>query len=141
MPRKSKLVKEMDENDIDYGKVLTAKRDHVLPTAYGVRYASRNYDSNDWRRVTGKQEDYQGVYVFAPVDPYSNSRRKEFRSAVSNAYVYRANRMHTSFVCGQGYTTTVVPRLEEELPEEQELAWAQTNQIPVPYFDNQMMTP
>jgi len=74
MPRKSKLVKEMDENDIDYGKVLTAKRDHVIPSAYGIRYASRNYDSNDWRRVSGKQEEYQGVYVFAPVDPYSNSR-------------------------------------------------------------------
>ena len=117
-------------------------RIEVRPIASGGKFSALNYDSNDWRKVTGErlEKPFQGVQVFAVSDPYSLKLRKEFRSAMSNAYIYRASRIETSFVAGQGWTTKAVPRNEEELPSEQQENWSQTTSFKLPYFKNKEFT-
>lgn len=100
---------------------------------------SRKIHKNDtWREHAGTSEKFQGIDVFAAVDPYPQKARKEFRSAMSNPYVYRASRIATTFTTGQGYTTSVVPRKEEELPDEQRENWSSTTKIFVPFYDKEM---
>ena len=94
--------------------------------------AARNFDRSMWRRMNGQEGNFQGLQVWHPIDPYSGQQRKEFRSAMTNPYVYRASRIHTTFTAGQGYTTEIVPRQEEELPEEQLNEWQRTPTYPVP---------
>lgn len=102
---------------------------------------NRSISKNDtWRKLKGDSMTYQGIQVFAAADPYKPSKRKEFRSAMNNPYVYRASRIHSTFTAGQGYTTTVVPRKEEDLPQDQAEQWASTQPIHVPYF-NRELTP
>lgn len=139
MARKSAQDKKNENEAEKYNQRLAQTgRDHLVPALSNVRHASRSYDSGDWRHLRGTQEKYQGVYVFAPVDPYTQIQREEFRSATSNPYVYRAMRIATSFVCGNGYTTSIVPREEEDLPDEQEQTWAATTMFNIPYFDKEM---
>lgn len=140
MPRRSKEVVLAEEQKANYAELFTTTRDHTVPAVSRARYASREYSSNDWRPLNGKREEYQGIYVFVPVDPYTQRQREEFRSALSNPYVYRATRIHNSYVCGRGYTTSIVPRKEEDLPEEQLEQWAASEQIEVPYW-NKVSTP
>ena len=59
---------------------------------------------------------------------------------MNNPYVYRASRIHSTFCAGQGYTTEIVPRGEEEIPDEQLDNWQKTTSIYVPYW-NKEMTP
>lgn len=94
--------------------------------------------NNSWRKHGGVSSEFQGIQVFAAVDPYSTAQRKEFKSAMNNPYVYRASRIHTTFTAGQGYTTDVVPRIEEDLPDEQMDQWGKTQAIYVPYYDKEM---
>lgn len=106
------------------------------------RSTTRKYVTNNWRKnVSGESMEYQGIQVFATVDPYTNTERQDFRSANDNAYVYRANRIMTSFVAGQGYTTDVVPRGEEDMPSDQEENWASTTKLSVPYWQDKEFTP
>ena len=121
---------------------LAEKKDYAIPR-FGVssRSTVRKYVSNNWRKMDGQSMDYQGIQVFATVDPYTFSERKDFRSAMDNSYVYRGCRIHTTMVAGQGYTTSVVPRKEEELPEDQEESWAQTTLLKVPYWKDGQFTP
>lgn len=100
--------------------------------------AARNFDRSMWRRMNGQEGNFQGLQVWHPIDPYSGQQRKEFRSAMTNPYVYRASRIHTTFTAGQGYTTEIVPRQEEELPEEQLNEWQRTQTYHVPYFNKEM---
>lgn len=124
-------------------KVKTAKQDR--PTA---RLATdntnpqRKVSKNDtWKKVkSGGSEEFQGIDVYAVVDPLKQAQRKELRSAMNNPYVYRASRIATTFTAGQGYTTQIVPREEEELPEEQREQWANSGTLHVPYL-NKDMTP
>ncbi len=81
---------------------------------------------------------FQGIQVFAPVDPYRNQQRQEFRSAMSNPYVYRASRIQATFTAGQGYTTEIVPRKEEDVPTEQLDKWQSETKIMVPYWDKEL---
>jgi len=99
---------------------------------------ARNFDRSLWRRMNGQEGNFQGLQVWHPMDPYSGLQRKEFRSAMTNPYVYRASRIHTTFTTGQGYTTEIVPRQEEDLPEEQLNEWQKTQTYHVPYFDKEM---
>ncbi|TRZ69448.1 MAG: hypothetical protein D4R96_03350 [Nitrosopumilaceae archaeon] len=97
---------------------------------------------NDWRKIPNKADikkskEFQGLQVFYPVDPYTTGDRKEFRSAMGNVYVYRAARILTTFVAGQGYTTKIVPRIEEELSDEELDAFKQ-NLTYVPYWDEEI---
>ena len=96
--------------------------------------------NNTWRKLTCKSEVYQGIQVFAAVDQYKQTERKDFRSAMSNPYVYRACRIHATFTAGQGYTTDAVQRKEEELPDEQLDNWAATTKLKVPYWNNNEFT-
>jgi len=57
---------------------------------------------------------------------------------MQNAYVYRANWIITKLVAGQGYTTEILPRQDEELETEQLDQWKMTQQINVPYLDKDM---
>ena len=84
---------------------------------------ARNFDRSLWRRMNGQDGTFQGLQVWHPMDPYSGLQRKEFRSAMTNPYVYRASRIHTTFTTGQGYTTEIVPRQEEDVPEDQLNDW------------------
>ena len=111
------------------------------------RMATDNYSANrsinknnSWKKLQGEQSEYQGIQVFAAVDPYKSTERKAFRSAMNNPYVYRASRIHSTFCAGQGYTTEIVPRGEEEIPDEQLDNWQKTTSIYVPYW-NKEMTP
>ena len=96
--------------------------------------------NNSWKKLQGEQSEYQGIQVFAAVDAYESTERKAFRSAMNNPYVYRASRIHATFCAGQGYTTEIVPRGEEEVPDEQLDAWQKSTSIYVPYW-NKEMTP
>lgn len=99
----------------------------------------RSVSKNDaWKKHQGNSLEYQGIQVFAAVDPYKSKQRKEFKSAMNNPYVYRASRIHTTFTAGQGYTTNIVPRKEEDIPSEQQEAWASTEKIFVPYYDKEL---
>ena len=126
-------------------KVKTAKTIQDRPTA---RLAtdntspSRSVHKNDsWKKIkSGGIDQFQGIDVYAVVDPMKQQQRKELRSAMNNAYVYRASRIATTFTAGQGYTTTIVPRTEEELPDDQREQWSNTTKIHVPYL-NKDMTP
>jgi hypothetical protein len=118
-------------------KVKTAKsQDRALSRmATDNTNPSRKIEKNiSWRKHTGQGEKFQGIDVFAAVDPYKSTERKEFRSAMNNPYVYRASRIATTFTAGQGYTTTVVPRREEEIPDDQREAWSSTVKINVPLW-------
>jgi len=96
--------------------------------------------NNSWKKLSGASEEFQGIQVFAAVDPYKSTERKTFRSAMNNPYVYRASRIHSTFTAGQGYTTDIVPREEEDIPDEQLDAWGAQTKIFVPYW-NKEMTP
>ena len=120
-------------------KVKTAKLDRAK-AALGTNNENpmRKVHKNDtWRKHQGAGMKFQGIDVFAAVDPYPQIERKEFRSAMNNPYVYRASRIATTFTTGQGYTTSVVPRKEEEIPDEQREQWSSTEKIHVPYFDEE----
>jgi len=121
-------------------KVKTAKNEKVTPrlATDNTNPSRKIYKNNTWRRHTGQSETFQGIDVFAAVDPYKSTERKEFKSAMNNPYVYRASRIHTTFTAGQGYTTDVVPRKEEEIPDEQADSWGKTAKYHVPYLDREM---
>ena len=70
-------------------KVKTAKTDKAIARmATDQSSPHRKVSKNDgWRKHTGTSEKFQGIDVFAAVDPYKNSLRKEFRSAMNNPYV------------------------------------------------------
>jgi len=123
-------------------RVKSAKQDRPLSRlATDSTNPQRKVEKNaTWKRMRGTQDKFQGIDVFAVVDPLKQAQRKELRSAMNNPYVYRASRIATTFTAGQGYTTTVVPREEEEVPDEQREQWSNTTQIHVPYF-NKEMTP
>lgn len=100
--------------------------------------AARNFDRSLFRRMNGQEGNFQGLQVWHPVDPYSGQQRKEFRSAMTNPYVYRASRIQCTYTAGQGYTTEIVPRHEEDVPEEQLNEWQRTQTYHIPYFDKDM---
>jgi hypothetical protein len=130
-------IKTAQEN---YDKAVSnKKRDWIIPTIRIAQDGPRQYDSNDWRPLRGEKKQWQGITIFAPVDPYTTQMRKDFRSANANPYVFRCNRIMTSFVCGHGWTTSIVPRNEEEIPKEQILAYSQQS-INVPYWNNEPRT-
>jgi len=126
-------------------RVKTAKQKPtraVMKMAVDDTSLQRKIHKNDtWRRLGGEKSQFQGIQVFAAVDPYKTQERKEFRSAINNPYVYRACRIHATFVAGQGYTTDIVPRKEEELPDEQLDNWQATTKIKVPYWNDKEFTP
>ena len=104
-----------------------------IGTAKGA--AGRSFTApSDWRRWNVTEGTFQGLQVFYPVDPYKQNERKEFRSAMNNVYVYRATRIMTTLVVGQGFSTEIMPRIEEEV-EDSELQWFNNQQIYVPYWD------
>lgn len=127
---------------------MAAKKSRVKKASIDKKAASRvastsneparNFDRSLWRRMNGQEGNFQGLQVWHPMDPYSGQQRKEFRSAMTNPYVYRASRIHTTFTAGQGYTTEIVPRKEEEVPEDQLDEWQRTTTYHVPYFDKEM---
>lgn len=124
-------------------KVKTAKSDTARSRlATDTMSPGRKISKNDsWRQIkTSNTEQFQGIDVYAVVDPLKQQQRKELRSALNNPYVYRACRIATTFTTGQGYSTSIVPREEEELPEEQREQWANTGTLHVPYL-NRDMTP
>ena len=118
-------------------RVKIAKKDHLVPTSFGLSNTRKYHVASSWRNIKGEAQNYEGLHVFIPTDPYSATERKEFRTAVENPYVYKAIRTSATMTVGQGFTTTIVPREEEEIPAEQREAFAQ-QLIFVPYFDKDM---
>ena len=114
-----------------------AKKEHIVPTSFGLDSSRKFHVASAWRSTRGNESTYDGIYVFVPVDPYTQTERREFRTATENPYVYKAIRTTATMVVGQGYTTTVVPRNEEELPAEQREQFS-TQTLYVPYFDRDM---
>jgi hypothetical protein len=107
-------------------KVRTAKQDKP-----SMKMATDNYSparkinkSNTWKKHTGTSEKVPRYRCICSSRPIQESLRKEFRSAMNNPYVYRASRIATTYTAGQGYTTDIVPRQEEEIPSDQQDAWA-----------------
>lgn len=91
-----------------------------------------------WRTPKFDKDNWEGLQVWVPVDPYTIQERQEFRTAMSNPYVWRANRIITKLVAGQGYTTEVVPRKEEEVEQKQLEEWQKTKEFDVPYLGKKM---
>lgn len=118
-------------------RVKIAKREHIVPTSYGLDSTRKFRVASSWRSIRGTDSVYDGIHVFVPVDPYSSTERKDFRTATENPYVYKAIRTTATLVLGQGYTTVIVPRNEEEIPQEQREAISK-QLIFVPYFNRMM---
>jgi len=116
------------------------ERPQMKMVSQGVN-PQRNFSRDKWRVLRGNTVEFQGIQVFAPVDPYRSVERKEFRSAMTNPYVYRASRIQATMTVGQGYTTTIVPRIEEEVPDDQLENWGHTEEIEVPGLPNRKFTP
>lgn len=114
-----------------------AKKDHIVPTSFGLNSSRKFHVASSWRPLRGTDSTYEGIHVFVPVDPYTQTERREFRTATENPYIYKAIRTTATMVIGQGYTTTVVPRAEEEIPSEQRQAFSQQS-IFVPHFNREM---
>lgn len=122
----------------DLGQTIHGIRPKAV--ASKQKTASRSFNSGLWRTNSfdvSQGSGAHGIQIFAPVDPYQLQERKEFRSAMDNPYVYRAARIQTSFVTGEGYTTDIVPRKEEEVEDEQLEKW-QHIPVYVPYLDKDM---
>jgi len=124
----------------------TAKNSKLTPRMAAQGLGGRQFDRSSWRttqgeRMTNVNIGGQGLTVFAPVDPYKQQQRKEFRSAMSNPYVYRASRIQATMTVGQGYTTEIVPRGEEEVPDEDLDKWQMDHKIKVPGWGNNEFTP
>ena len=120
-------------------RVKSAKKTRVTPRVAGVRAtAGRDFQRSFQRKMNGEVGQYQGLQVWAPMDPYLGTQRREFKSAMTNPYVYRASRIQTTYVTGQGYTTEIVPRKEEDLPDEQLDEWQRTTTYDVPYLNKKM---
>ena len=114
-------------------KVKQAKKNKGTPRVAGVRAtAGRDFQRSFQRKMNGEAGQYQGLQVWAPMDPYLGTQRREFKSAMTNPYVYRASRIQTTYVTGQGYTTEIVPRREEDVPDEQLDEWQRTTSYDVP---------
>jgi hypothetical protein len=111
------------------GKALVASagQNRVIDTSSMWRSPNR-FDSATW----------DGLQVWAPVDPYDSKQRLEFRAAMKNAYVYRANWIITKLVAGQGYTSEILPRQDEELEAAQLDQWKMSEKLYVPYLDKEM---
>ena len=119
--------KKKSQQKFAKSKVKSASATRAIDKS-GMWISSTNYENKNW----------DGLQVWAPVDPYSSQQRLEFRAAMQNAYVYRANWIITKLVAGQGYTTDISPRGDEELESEQLTQWQETTPIYVPYFDKEM---
>lgn len=120
-------------------RIKTAKTGptpRIATTSWG---ATRQFQRYDWRPYRGQNIDFNGITVWAPVDPYSSKERREFRSAMTNPYVWRASRIQAGFTVGQGYTTEIVPRREEEIPAEQLDQWQKTTTVNV-HLDGEKTT-
>lgn len=129
------------KNKSSKSQVKTAKRSQGPALKIKVANSQRRLDPGSlWRSPRYDKADWEGLQVWVPVDPYSTEERKGFRTAMSNAYVWRANRIITKLVAGQGYTTDIVPRKEEEVEKEQLEEWQTTKKLMVPYL-NKEMTP
>src|SRR6185437_8889798 len=121
------------------GTVKVAGLPRPVMKTLGMHTASRSMEpGSDWRKAPndtpGRLADLQ---VWYPVDPYTPTERKEFRSAMNNVYVYRACRIQTTFVAGQGYTTSIVPRIEEDLTDDEQEIFSQQT-IAVPYWGEEL---
>ena len=120
-------------------KVKQAKKNKGTPRVAGVRAtAGRDFQRSFQRKMNGEAGQYQGLQVWAPMDPYLGTQRREFKSAMTNPYVYRASRIQTTYVTGQGYTTEIVPRREEDIPDEQLDEWQRTTSYDEPYLNKKM---
>ena len=52
-------------------RVKKAKSDKILPRVASVKStAGRNFERNFWRKMNGEVGQYQGLQVWAPLDPY-----------------------------------------------------------------------
>ncbi len=137
MPKKRVLKKS---------RVKKAKSERPSSRMGQTRHAGqwaqpRRIDADSlWRQTKFEPGDWNGLQVWVPVDPYTAEERRDFRAAMENPYVWRANRIIAKLVAGQGYTTEVVPRKEEDLPSEQLEPWQKTQKIFVPFF-NEEKTP
>jgi len=114
---------------------------YMTPKAGSVKSAKRVYEpANPWRNIKGqskKMKEFGGILVWQPVDPYTDKERKSFRAAMDNGYVHRACKIQTSFTVGRGYTTKIVPREEEDLPEDQRLLFERGGVVHVPYWNRE----
>jgi len=117
--------------------VKTAKRTKPVSKLRGAR-GSRQIDTSAlWRQPRFDRGDWAGLQVWVPIDPYTSQERLDFRAAMENPYIYRANWIISKLVAGQGYTTDIVPRAEEEIESDQLDQWKQT-EIDVPFFGKKM---
>jgi len=131
----------MTKEIVDWTDFSTSSIPRPMAVAARQKTASRSFNSGLWRKnafSVSKGSGAHGIQIFAPVDPYTLAERKEFRSAMDNPYVYRAARIQTTFVTGQGYTTDIVPRAEEEVEEGQLEKWQKTQEFDIPYLDKKL---
>lgn len=118
-------------------KVKTAKKAKSLIKA---AKSNRVIDTSPmWKSLRYDKANWDGLQVWVPVDPYTSEQRKEFRAAMMNPYVWRANRIIAQLVAGQGFTTDVFPRKDMgDINKEQNDEWKQTEKFMVPYLDKEM---
>lgn len=86
------------------------------------------------------QRPLGGLMLYPAIDPYKPKQRALFHVIMNKlSWVRRANVIIQKLVCGQGYTTTIEPRVDKEIKESKIRAWRR-EPIFVPYF-NRTMSP
>jgi len=91
-------------------KVKTAKRTKPVSRLRSAKGGRQIDTSALWRQPRFDRGDWGGLQVWVPIDPYTSQERLDFRAAMENPYIYRANWIISKLVAGQGYTTEIVPR-------------------------------
>lgn len=122
-------------------RVKTAKQERPTPSIRTANVKRAVSTKGIWKRSRGgTNTEFNGLQVWSPIDPYTTAERDSFRLAMKNPYVYRANILVAKLVCGQGYTTSVVPRGDEDIDEALTENWQREIKIFVPHL-NKEMTP
>jgi len=106
--------------------------------------------SHDWspsqkkqKRSTPGRRPIGSLNLFPSTDPYTSTQRAEFRAVMQNvSWVNRANRMMMRLVTGQGYTTEIEPRVNEdnELKDDALEKWADETKFVIPYESGEEWT-
>ena len=133
MPKAKKATKRATKKSTPVKKAKIDKAASKMATD-GYSPNRKIAKNNTWKKLAGTAEQFQGITVFAATDPYRASERKDFRSALNNPYVYRASRIHSTFVAGQGYTFDIIPRDEDDIEENSVEAFSEMEYY-VPYYN------
>lgn len=127
--------KKRDSLQKNYGEIkpsvaVSKVTRSIISKAWGMKGDPRK--SSKKTKVPKEMRPLGGLQVYQPVDPYKQQKRNLFRIIMKMVpQVNRANKLIQKLVATE-YTTTIVPRLDQELDEKELEKWRNTP-IDIPY--------